>query len=299
MHVTSSGRMSAVMHQERIFARAQGRSSPPALYASATIHTTSPSAMKVGHGTTSSTPRHSTRTGTSSCATEVQYAWTGREREGVWQEAMTANMYAWDVEAQDMERRTAIAQRRIKALMPYKPDAWTTYLQKAGLLQKYGDMPEGLQRGFVLRFPKIRATSTPLNTTSVQEHHVEFNEIIQKEIQKGRYMGPMVRKEVEKWLGPFQSLPFSVISKAGKTGKFRIIQNLSFLPPDQQGESVNSRINSDKFPYMWGTFVAVAQLVAGLPPGLQMVVQDVAEAYRTVPLHKSQWPAVVVKTGDN
>ncbi|PPQ84440.1 hypothetical protein CVT24_009819 [Panaeolus cyanescens] len=36
-------------------------------------------------------------------------------------------------------------------------------------------------------------------------------------------------------------------------------------------------------------------LVSSLPPGSQIAVRDVAEAYRTVPLHPSQWPAAVVR----
>ncbi|PPQ82206.1 hypothetical protein CVT24_012855 [Panaeolus cyanescens] len=36
-------------------------------------------------------------------------------------------------------------------------------------------------------------------------------------------------------------------------------------------------------------------LIFALPEGSQLAVRDVAEAYRTVPLHHSQWPAAVVR----
>ena len=37
-------------------------------------------------------------------------------------------------------------------------------------------------------------------------------------------------------------------------------------------------------------------LAARLPPGSEAATRDVAEAYHTVPLHHSQWPAAVVRT---
>ena len=58
--------------------------------------------------------------------------------------------------------------------------------------------------------------------------------------------------------------------------------------------SVNSHINCDDFPSTWGTFTTVTLLIAHLPPGSQASVQDVAEAYRTIPAHPDQWPGLVI-----
>src|ERR1700683_5347032 len=38
-------------------------------------------------------------------------------------------------------------------------------------------------------------------------------------------------------------------------------------------------------------------LLCRLPPGSQIATRDVSEAYRTIPLHPSQWPASVARLG--
>ena len=43
----------------------------------------------------------------------------------------------------------------------------------------------------------------------------------------------------------------------------------------------------------------MALLCARLPPGSQAAVRDVAEAYRTIPLHHSQWPGTVIKAAQH
>jgi hypothetical protein len=50
---------------------------------------------------------------------------------------------------------------------------------------------------------------------------------------------------------------------------------------------------------MWGTFNTVCTIIRGLPPGSQGATRDMAEAYRTVPLHYSQWPATVVRLSED
>lgn len=40
-------------------------------------------------------------------------------------------------------------------------------------------------------------------------------------------------------------------------------------------------------------------MVARLPPGSEACVRDVAEAYRNIPLHPSQWPGTVVRLDSN
>ena len=49
-----------------------------------------------------------------------------------------------------------------------------------------------------------------------------------QEFEKGRYSGPFSRAEVENRFGPFQISPLSMVPRAGKPGKFRLAQNLSF-----------------------------------------------------------------------
>ena len=75
---------------------------------------------------------------------------------------------------------------------------------------------------------------------------------------------------------------------------------LSHVPfPPFSNPSINLHVNSDDFPCTWGTFNTIVLHIVQLPPGSQAAVQDVAEAYCTIPLHPSQWPVVVTCVRDN
>jgi len=132
---------------------------------------------------------------------------------------------------------------------------------------------------------------------------MEFGEvvwgIVMAEVAKGRYIGPFTQKELEDLIGPFQTSPLSVIPKLDRPDKHQLIQNLLYpysLSTAFPNPAINSNIDSTKFPCTWGTFAAVSLVIQHLPPGSQAAVRDVAEAYCTIPLHSSHWPAVVVRT---
>jgi hypothetical protein len=130
---------------------------------------------------------------------------------------------------------------------------------------------------------------------------MEFNSIIQNELEKGRFIGPFLADTLKDLIGPFQSSPLSIIPKPGNAKKFRIVQNFSF--PNQPSASfpnpsINSYIKVEKFPTTWGKFSIVYQLISTLPPGSEAATRDVSEAYRTLPLHPSQWPAAVIRISD-
>ena len=44
--------------------------------------------------------------------------------------------------------------------------------------------------------------------------------------------------------------------------------------------------------------MTVYLLISCLPAGSQVTTRDIAEAYRTIPLHESQWPAAVVQVSE-
>ena len=63
--------------------------------------------------------------------------------------------------------------------------------------------------------------------------------------------------------------------------------------------SINSYIHSNDFPSFYGTFLTVVLLIRDLPKGSQALTRDVRDAYRTVPLHASQWPGTVLRGPDD
>lgn len=123
--------------------------------------------------------------------------------------------------------------------------------------------------------------------------------MIQVEFDKGRYIGPFSRSDLEAEIGPFQSSPLSLVPKSGKPGKFRLIQNLSHPHNNHPTPSINAFLNSDEFPCTWGTFRTMCTLIRSLPPGTQAATRDIAEAYRIIPLHENQWPGVVVRVSND
>ncbi|KIO08716.1 hypothetical protein M404DRAFT_57315, partial [Pisolithus tinctorius Marx 270] len=149
--------------------------------------------------------------------------------------------------------------------------------------------------------PNIPRTYTPPNSPSIIQYSHAFQEIVEKEFARGRYLGPFPPHLLEQYIGPFQSSPLSIIPKPGKPGKYRLIQNLSYpiVPRHDAAASINSRVDASLFPCTWGTFPTVCALIVSLPPGCQGATRDVAEAYRTIPIHPSQWPGLIVRLSDN
>lgn len=197
------------------------------------------------------------------------------------------------------ELKIALEHRRLHPITPYKFDVWETKLRAFNLLVKYPSLPQGLQHGFFLNIPRIHALQTPPNSPSSSIFLSAFETILNRELHTGRYIGPFSQQELLSLLGPFQTSPISIIPKPGKPGKFRVIQNFSFphaISTEYTNPSINSSINSDDFPCTWGTFDTVCTIIRSLPPGSQAATRDIAEAYRTVPLHHSQWAAAVVRS---
>ena len=176
---------------------------------------------------------------------------------------------------------------------------WDHMLAKYGLLDKYPSIPRSLRHGFDAGIPKIRSTNTPANGPSIHVHTQQYQEILDREFESGRYIGPLSKDEVEELIGPFQSSPLSLVPKPSKPGKYRAVHNFSF-PHSPQGSftSINYLIDSNLFPCTWGTFATLCTVIWHLPPGSQASVRDVAEAYRTVPITADQWPGLVVKLRD-
>ena len=126
------------------------------------------------------------------------------------------------------ELRTALKRRSLEALTPYIPSAWEQSLVEADLISKYPLIPSGLRHGFHAGLSNLTQSYFPPNSLSIEEHRSIFNDIINKEISKGRYIGPLNRESLKSLIGPFQTALLSLVPKPGKPGKFCLVQNLSF-----------------------------------------------------------------------
>ena len=183
---------------------------------------------------------------------------------------------------------------------PYNVDGWQESLIASDLVHKYPILIEQLIHSFRVRAPTITQSFTPPNNPSINIHCDAFNDILHKEFMKEHYIGPFTQSDLESIIGPFQSSPLHIIPKPGRPGKFHLIQNLSHPSSPQLGDmlSINSQVNSALFPCEWSMFHTACALVRDLPPGSQGVTRDIAEAYRTILLHPSQWPVLIVHIAD-
>lgn len=197
-----------------------------------------------------------------------------------------------------MVLRIAPAANKLRAcqsdrvITPYKAEEWHNLLSLYNLTNKHPNLIKQLISGFHVCAPIISHSFTPLNSPSINIHRDAFNTIVDKEFQKGHYIGSCSPDALESFIGAFQSSPLSIIPKSSKPGQFCIIQNLSY--PHDSATSVNSQVDSNLFPCTWGTFYMAYTLIHSLPSGSQGATQDVAVAYYTIPLHHSQWPAFIV-----
>lgn len=180
--------------------------------------------------------------------------------------------------------RAAILARQLKPCTPLRADAWEHHLVDSGLISKYLLLPRSIPFGFHAGMRPITSTFTPLNSSTIELHSSAFDDPIAHEFDAGRY------------LGPFQSSPFSLIPKSHKPEKLCLIQNLSYPYTLHNGfSSINSTIDSSAFPCAWGTFSVICLLLASLPPGSEGGCRDATEAFRSVPFVASQWRGAVVR----
>ena len=115
-----------------------------------------------------------------------------------------------------MEPAHALELRKLQPQTPYKADAWEFELLRTGLVVRFPSIPSGLRQGFSVGYPTPSRVQTPPNSTSLAVYEAEFGDIVNKELTKGRYIGPLPFSMIETLLGPFQSFPLSLIPKSGK-----------------------------------------------------------------------------------
>ncbi|VDB83401.1 unnamed protein product [Peniophora sp. CBMAI 1063] len=222
-------------------------------------------------------------------------------RQDVGETRASTNTCAPVVAPSTTELRSVLSARRASPLTPLKADAWELLLHSHGLLDKYPTIPVSIRNGFIIGVPPITHTFTPANSRNVHDNYDKLLEIVHAERAKGRYIGPLSLSQVIELLGPFQTSPLDFRPKPHKPHILRLIQNLSYPHSLLNGciSSINSSIDASDYPCTWGTFTAVCLLISMLPPGSQAACRDISEAYRAIPLHPSQWPGVVVRSGED
>ena len=135
------------------------------------------------------------------------------------------------------------------------------------------------------------------NHDSAWEARAKIEDSFQKELAAGRMFGPFKKEEVLWHFEFFRTSPLGAVINGD--GSLRPINDLSF-PHGRQGiPSVNSFVNSAKFPTTWDEFNTVAKFIRELEEPVLLAIFDWEKAYRQIPTAPNQWPYLMVRTFDD
>ena len=253
----------------------------PVSYAWDAMNTTMPNVMPPSSGMGERPAYKGTNMGGSSSSMDYHFVSASRPWQGAQTYPTPLDMSAWGAESWDMVPNNVLRHRRTEPLTLYKPSVWCSQLDRHSLLEKYLNLHHSLTHGFNLGIHSISRTYVPANNPSINKLPAEYEEIVEKEFQKGQYISPFSRKELEAMIGPFQSSPLSLVPKLGKPGKYRVVHDFSHpcQSSTNPNSSINSTISSHDFPCTWGTFSTICLIIYKLLPGSQASIRDVAETY--------------------
>ncbi|KAK2464054.1 hypothetical protein APHAL10511_003924 [Amanita phalloides] len=146
-----------------------------------------------------------------------------------------------------------------RIVTPYNPDAFESFLNKHNLNDTYPFLTRNLRYGFPLgEFPDLTDhVIFPFHNSS-RDYQVEIDAYLEEEVSAGRMSGPFSKDETTLILnGPFQCSPFVV---EVQQDKLRICLHLS--KGDKHHVSVNSFIDSGKFPTRFGSTAEMAEIIS-------------------------------------
>lgn len=154
---------------------------------------------------------------------------------------------------------------------PYKHERWAQMLDEAGVLDKYADIPLGIENGFEIGLEEFSLTSTfsPPNHYKSSEHHKYIVEKYADEI-KLNHIPPGYPPEIlKKLVGHYRTAPMNVVEQVPGS-KLRATIDHSYPRNNPNVSSINSNIDSKRFQCTWGSFSKTWLLVADAPEGTQV-----------------------------
>lgn len=180
----------------------------------------------------------------------------------------------------------AISERRVQT--PINAERLEYHLKKCNYPQeKTRYLVEGFKWGF-----KLGHSGNPVDLEANNSKKAELNpEVIEKkldtELSKGRIAGPFV----EKPFPVFQVSPLNVREKSVKN-TFRLIHDLAHPYDDN---SVNAKIPQGEKTVKYSTIRDAVKKLSQLPKGAYLAKCDIADAYRIIPVHPSEYPKLGMK----
>ena len=162
---------------------------------------------------------------------------------------------------------------------PVKAEALNTALEGYDEAKRH-TLVQGFACGFTVGYMGSLPPVDTKNLVSANQNPNLVKEKLAKEIVKGRIAGPFVTHPFPN----FRTSPIGLVAKK-EPGKFRLIHHLSY--PD--GLSVNDGIPEANCHVEYQNIDHAVAHMKSLGQGCWMAKTDIAEAFRIVPLHPSQY----------
>ena len=140
---------------------------------------------------------------------------------------------------------------------------------------------QGFRQGFLLQFEGHESELLSQNAGSARLHANVVDLKLLDELNKGRIAGPFN----EPPFNHFKTSPMAVREKQ-EPGKFRLLHNLSY-PYDSR--AVNANISKVNSAVTYSTIQDAIKLIQDNSPNAYLAKSDIAEAFRIIPLHPSQY----------
>ena len=145
---------------------------------------------------------------------------------------------------------------------------------------------KGFQEGFTIGYFGIPNSCYDIdNSTSVNEHLSVVDDAVAKEVNAGRFIGPLTKLP----FCTFQLNPLGVVPK--KSGSFRLITNLS----SPKGSSINDFINDIFSAVKYSSIMDAIAILINLKPGSFLAKADVKSAFRLIPINPDQYHLLCYK----
>ena len=184
-------------------------------------------------------------------------------------------------------RRTDVS-KYTRLPTPVKPDKLLQLLKTCNYntqLTEY--LVNGFRYGFKIGNDAPTKDIHANNTKNVNTHKDIVQSKLQVELDAGRIMGPFKHPPYH----PFQISPLNIREK--KTpGKYRLIQNLSY-PYDS--DSINYNIPQTLKTVKYASVLDAIKILTQLPRGAYTAKTDIADAFRLIPVHPSDYPKLGIQ----
>ena len=146
---------------------------------------------------------------------------------------------------------------------------------------------QGFQKGFHLRHEGDIYNTRPNNSKAANKYSDIIEKNLQEELAANRIAGPFKNPPYD----PFQVSPLNIREKK-PPNKYRLIHDLSY-PYDTT--SINSNIPRSEASVQYASIRDAIQHLQRLPSGAYMCKTDIANAYKIVPVHPSDYPKLGLK----